>query len=152
MIRLTRLADYGVMVMTHLAMHPQSVHAAADVAEEMHLPLPTVSKILGAAARGGLVESRRGLKGGFALARAPESITVAEIVSALEGPIAITDCLDETTADCNLESLCPTRGHWQKINAAIKKALDDVTLNDLTQTPVFPPAEAETGIEADQHK
>lgn len=133
MIRLTRLADYGVLVMTHIAGRPESVHAAADVAEEIHLPAPTVSKILGAMARGGLLESHRGLKGGFSLARPAEEITVGEIISAVDGPIALTECLDDGSGDCALESLCPTRAHWQKINGAIKKALDEVTLADLMQ-------------------
>lgn len=133
MIRLTRLADYGVLVMTHIAARPESVHAAADVADEIRLPPPTVSKILGAMARGGLLQSHRGLKGGFSLARPAEDITVGEIISAVDGPIALTDCLDDGTSDCALESLCPTRGHWQKINGAIKKALDEVSLADLMQ-------------------
>lgn len=139
MIRLTRLADYGVVVMTHIAYQPDAVHAAADVAEDIHLPPPTVSKILGAMARAGLLTSHRGLKGGFSLSRPAADITMGEIISALEGPIAITDCLDNGGGDCSLESLCPTRGHWQKINGAIKKALDDVSLEDLVQPAQFPP-------------
>ena len=137
MIRLTRLADYGVVVMTHIAYRPENVHAAAEVAEVVNLPLPTVSKILGAMARGGLLESHRGLKGGFSLARPAACITVGEIISAVDGPIALTDCLDDGSSDCALESLCPTRGHWQKINGAIKKALDEVSLGDLVQPPQF---------------
>jgi FeS assembly SUF system regulator len=139
MIRLTRLADYGVVVMTHIAYHPETVHAAADVAEDIRLPLPTVSKILGAMGRAGLLTSHRGLKGGFALSRPAAEITMGEIISALDGPIAITDCLDDGGGDCSLEALCPTRGHWQKINGAIKKALDEVSLEDLVQPVSFPP-------------
>jgi len=150
MIRLTRLADYGVVVMTHIAYQPDAVHAAADVAEEIHLPLPTVSKILGAMGRAGLLTSHRGLKGGFALSRPACEITMGEIISALEGPIAITDCLDGGGSDCSLEALCPTRGHWQKINSAIKKALDEVTLDDLVQPTRFPPLEAGVRVAAGQ--
>jgi FeS assembly SUF system regulator len=138
MIRLTKLADYGVVVMTHIAYQPDAVHAATDVAEDIHLPSPTVSKILGAMARAGLLTSHRGLNGGFQLARPATEITVGEIISAVEGPIAITDCLGDDGGDCSLEALCPTRGHWQKINGAIKKALDEVTLDDLVQPAQFP--------------
>jgi FeS assembly SUF system regulator len=138
MIKLTRLTDYSVVVMTHLAFSPERVHAATDVAEEIRLPLPTVSKILGSMARAGLLKSHRGLNGGFSLARPLSEISVGEIISAVEGPIAITDCLDDGPSDCSLEALCPTRFYWQKINDAIKKALDAVSLEDLVQRPQFP--------------
>lgn len=141
MIRMTRLADYSVMVMTRLAYTPDETATATDIARDTGLPFPTASKIMGAMARAGLLTSHRGLKGGFSLARSPAEITAGDIISAVEGPIAVTECIDDSPGDCNLESLCPTRGHWQRINEAIKTALDRVTLDDLAQPIVFPTPE-----------
>jgi FeS assembly SUF system regulator len=131
MIRLTRLADYAVVLMSHMAYHPDELYNAADTAEATGLPMPTVSKILSVMAKGGLLASHRGLNGGFKLARVPAEITVADIVSIVDGPIALTECVDEEAGDCSFELACPARGPWHKINAAVRRALEDVTLADI---------------------
>jgi FeS assembly SUF system regulator len=105
------------------------------VASEAHLPPPTVSKLLRLLAKEGLLASHRGVKGGYGLARPAEDITVGSIIKALEGPIAITTCTNDTPGECEHESLCPVRGHWHLINLAIRQALDSITLADMAAHP-----------------
>ena len=131
MIRISRLTDYGIVVMTYMATHPDGVESAHDVADGAHLRLPTVSKLLRLLAREGLLVSRRGTNGGYRLARPAEEISVAAIIRALEGPIALTSCTIETPGECEYEPTCPVRGHWQKINHAIRVGLESVRLADL---------------------
>jgi FeS assembly SUF system regulator len=135
MIRISRLTDYGIVLMTHMATHAERVHNATEVASEAHLPLPTVSKLLRLLAKEGLLESHRGVKGGYGLARRAEEITVGSIIKALEGPIALTTCTTDSPGDCEHEPLCPVRGHWYLINLAIRQALDSVTLTDMAAQP-----------------
>lgn len=134
MLRISRLTDYGTMILVHLASQPGRVCSASDVALETRLALPTVQKLLKGLARGELVRSVRGAEGGYALARTPESITAAEILDVLEGPLGITEC---STADshCELEDGCPVGGAWQKLNRAIRRSLEDLTLADMVQPP-----------------
>jgi FeS assembly SUF system regulator len=139
MLRVTKLADYGIVMLTHLAHHSEHVqHNARDLSLEVGLPLPVVSKILKLLAREGLLISHRGTKGGYGLARPPSEISVAEIIRALEGPIAITECTDKIHGDCSLELLCPVKSNWHRINAAIHEALEKITLAEMTQ-PLLPP-------------
>jgi len=140
MIRLSKLADYAVVLVSHMASDPIARHSAADLAKMTHIPPPTVSKILGALARGGLLQSHRGLNGGFSLARAPQDVSVADVVNAVEGPIAVTHCLDHGQGDgaCDILATCRMAGYWQRINTAIDGALKDITFAELS-TPL--PAE-----------
>jgi FeS assembly SUF system regulator len=132
MIRIGRLTDYGIVLMSHVATNPVVDHSAAEIASEARLPLPTVSKLLRILAKEGLLISHRGAKGGYSLARPAEQISVAGIIGAIEGPVALTLCTTgEHTGDCELELCCPVRGHWQKINRAVRNALEDVTLADI---------------------
>ena len=130
MIRVTKLADYGILLMTWLAYretlpkHRGKRRTAPVVATETGLPTPTVSKLLRIMTRAGLLDSQRGATGGYALAREPSSISMADIIQAIEGPIALMDCLSETSPDCDVVSLCPTRTNWDRINQAILSALD----------------------------
>lgn len=139
MIRLSRLADYGMILMTHIASSPEPLHTAHAVAAATHVPEPTAAKILKALSRSELLDSHRGAGGGYELARSPHDITTAEIIAALDGPIALTECLDVHTGPCVLETFCPTRGHLHKINQAIHRALDDITLADLASPFPLPP-------------
>jgi FeS assembly SUF system regulator len=131
MIRLSRLADYGVMLACHMAAQSDRSHNAFDLAGATGLPAPTVSKLLAALARSGVLVSHRGAKGGYRLARLPAMITAADIVSAVDGPIAITVCIEQGDGACDVESLCPTRRGWRRINDAICLALESVTLAEL---------------------
>ena len=131
MIRLSKLADYGIVMMTNMARHPKRQHSAAEIAAESHIPLPMASKILKSLARAGLLASHRGAKGGYGLARDAEAITVAEVIGALEGPIALTSCIEDGPGECGIESLCPARANWQRINDAIRHALEQITMAEM---------------------
>jgi FeS assembly SUF system regulator len=130
MLRMSRLTDYGTMILVHLASRGGHLCSASDVAASTHVALPTVQKILKLLARSGLIVSVRGAGGGYALSREPESISAADILDVLEGPVAITEC-SLADSHCELESLCPVGGAWQRINKSIRMALDDITLADL---------------------
>jgi len=130
MIRITKQTDYGIVLLTHLAAQPERQYNAPELAAEAHLPLPMVSKILKLLARENLLLSHRGVKGGYSLARQPEAISMAEIISALEGPIAITECIS-VEGDCSHEPLCPVRSNWRRINQAVRSALAGITLAEM---------------------
>ena len=143
MFRLSKTTDYGIVLLAQLASEAGqagdgSPGAAArsqnarTLAEASELPVPMVSKILKALSREGLLESQRGAKGGYALARAPEELTVAEMIRVLEGPVALTDCAVGAEV-CEHESLCAMRAPWQVINRVVEQALSDVTLADLVR-------------------
>ena len=132
MLRISRLTDYGTVVLAHLADNEGRRISAADVAAETGLAVPTVSKLLKSLARAGLVESTRGSHGGYLLARPAPSISAAEIIDALEGPLSITECSAEE-GSCDFEQICGVGVAWQRINLAIRRALDDVSLADLLQ-------------------
>lgn len=133
MIRLTKLSDYGIVLLTHLALEPGRMTNAPELAHETSLPQPMVSKILKLLARGGLLTSHRGVKGGYGLARSPEAITVAEIITALEGPIAMTECVAHAPGACSQEPICPNRSNWQILNEVVREALGRVTLAAMTR-------------------
>jgi FeS assembly SUF system regulator len=132
MIRITRQTDYGIVLLTHLAAHLERRYNAPELAAEAHLPLPMVSKILKLLTREGLLDSHRGIKGGYSLARQPEEISMAEIITALEGPIAITECIDEASG-CMHQPLCRAHSNWQRINDALRIALDGISLAEMTR-------------------
>jgi len=131
MLRMSKITDYGIVVMSHLASESDRPHTAAELALETQVSQPTVSKILKLLTREGLLESYRGAKGGYRLARNAGAISMAEIIDALEGPIAITECSSES-GTCDQEPHCSVRSHWQWINQTIHKALDDVSLAEMT--------------------
>ncbi len=133
MFRMTRLTDYGIVLLACAARDPRRPpRSARDLAAEARVPGPTASKILKRLAAHGLLSARRGVKGGFALARPAREITVAGIVSALEGPVAITVCTAHGER-CDLERVCGVRNNWRKINRAVFQALEGITLADMIQ-------------------
>lgn len=131
MIRLTNLADYAVVVMTAAARSSDARLSAACVALATGIPAPTVAKLMGTLKRAGLLASTRGVSGGFRLARATTTISVADIVEAVDGPIALTSCQHGTVSACALEGSCAVRPHWGPINHAVRAALAAVTLAEL---------------------
>jgi FeS assembly SUF system regulator len=138
MIRLSRLTDYAVALLSHMgkAQSP-ALWAAADLAEKSGLQLPTVAKILKMLAKSGLISAHRGASGGYRLARAAADISVAEIIEAMDGPIAITDCTTGSAhSGCNIESICPMSDGWNKVNRAVRKALEDVSLDEMSASPL----------------
>lgn len=133
MLRMSRVTDYGLVLLTHLAAgDPARVHNARELAESAHLPLPMVSKILKALAREGFLASHRGVKGGYTLARLPADVSVVEVIDALEGPIALTEC---GSGSCEREASCRVRAPWQRINKVVRQSLEDVRLADLVGPP-----------------
>lgn len=137
MIRMTKQADYGIVLLTQMAGEPERLFNAHELADEVQLPLPTVSKILKILGRAELLESHRGAKGGYCLGREADNISVADIITALDGPIAITECIDDTPGICSQESFCAVRGNWQRINHAIRGALENIALAEMTH-PIGP--------------
>jgi FeS assembly SUF system regulator len=136
MIRITKQTDYGIVLMTQLASRPERAFNAPELAAEAGLPLPMVSKILKLLVREGLLASHRGAKGGYSLSLAPEEISMASIVAALEGPIAITECI-AVSGDCSHEALCKVRSNWGRINDAVRQALEGISLAEMTH-PLTP--------------
>ena len=132
MIKLSRLADYSIVLMTQLAGRPSTLMQAPDLALVTGLPVPTVAKTMKQLVQAGLVESQRGAKGGYVLVREATDIPVTEIIAAVDGPIALTECTVPDESGCEHETLCPTRTNWRKINDAVIGALREVTLADMT--------------------
>lgn len=133
MFRLSKTTDYGIVLMAQLASVPgHAPQNARELAAASELPVPMVSKILKALAREGLLVSQRGAKGGYALARPPERLQVAEMIRVLEGPVALTDCAIGP-ALCAHETMCTVREPWQVISRVVERALADVTLADLVK-------------------
>lgn len=131
MMKLSRMADYAVVLMTHMAADPGRNFTAQGLADRSHLPQPTVAKVMARLARGGLLRSLRGVKGGYGLAREPAAIVVADIVGLMDGPIALTDCLSGGAVICGVQHNCPSRAGVEKVNAILRDALSSVTLEDL---------------------
>ena len=131
MIRLSRLSDYGIVLMTQLAARPGVLTTAPELALTSGLPVPTVSKVLKSMAQDGLLESQRGIKGGYALLRPAAEISVADIIRSLEGPIALTECTEAEGGNCDIEPSCPTRTNWVRINDAVVGALEGITLAEM---------------------
>ena len=136
MFKVSKLTDYGTMLMTEMAHQPQKVFSAAELAKSVHLTSGTVSKLLKILAKQGLLTSYQGKSGGYRLSKRPEHINLAEVISALEGPIAITEC-SEHDSHCDIESLCHTRRNWQKINQIIYRDLSKVSLAEMLR-PIVP--------------
>ena len=133
-MRLSSMADYAVVTMSAAARHCGMVRvSAAQLAAETGLPVPTVQKVVSLLTAAGLLRSSRGVGGGLKLARPAAAISLADIVEAIEGPIALTPCVDSGKHDCGLESACTVRPHWGVVNAAMRGALADVPLTRLAE-------------------
>lgn len=131
MLRISKLTDYGTVILACLAAQPERMLTATEVAERTKVGLPTVSKLLKKLQRSGLVASTRGSHGGYQLARPAAEITAARILDALEGPFALTECSGEHSS-CGIEGSCRVGHTWQRVNAAIRRALSDITLAQLS--------------------
>lgn len=133
-MRLSSMADYAVVTMTAAARHCGGVRVSAtQIADETGLPVPTVQKLVSRLTAAGLLRSSRGVGGGLKLARPAAAITLADIIEAVEGPIALTSCCEQGRHDCTLEEACAVRPHWAIVNAAMRGALADVPLTRLVE-------------------
>ena len=137
MLKMSKLADYGMVLLLHAAGDPGAgeVHTARSLAQAARLPRPTVTKILKSLTRAGLLTSQRGVAGGYALARPLEAITIVDVLSAIDGPPALTQCTDASAAECERETICPTRANWRLIHRTVLSALESLTLADLAAPP-----------------
>jgi FeS assembly SUF system regulator len=135
MLRLSKLTDYAVVVLVRLS-HADTVQTSPGIAAAIGIPEPTVAKVLKTLAAGGLVASQRGAHGGYRLMRKLAAIPVADVIAAIDGPIALTACVDGTTGSCESEGLCPMRGRWDPVNEAIQQALSAITLADMQQASI----------------
>src|SRR5689334_10670543 len=131
MIRLGKLTDYGLLLMAEIARTPGKLHTARDLSAFAKLPLPTVSKVLKTLLQSRLLMSHRGTRGGYSLVREPRSIAITEIISSLEGPLALTECSSDVSGLCDLEPSCPMKDNQRIINQVIHGALAKVMLSDL---------------------
>lgn len=130
MLRISKLTDYATVILARLAADPARRFTAGQIAGETRLAAPTVSKLLKQLQRRGLVSSTRGLHGGYLLARPALQITAAQILDALEGPMALTECAG-SESHCCIESSCLTGRAWQRVNLAIRRSLQEITLLEL---------------------
>jgi FeS assembly SUF system regulator len=130
MLRLSKLTDYAVVVLVRLA-GMDSVQTSPGIAAATGIPEPTVSKVLKILACSDLVSSQRGPRGGYRLNRDLAAIPIADVIAAIDGPIALTACVEGSTSGCVSEGLCPMRGRWDPVNEAIFKALTEITLADM---------------------
>ncbi len=148
-MRLSSMADYAVVTMRAASRHCGSVRTSAtQLAEETRIPLPTTQKLVSLLSRGGLLKSSRGAGGGIQLARPAAAISLADIIEAVEGPIAMTACVENGRHDCGLEQACQVKPHWGVVNDAIRGALDNVSLASLSDTG---PARQATPITESAH-
>lgn len=127
MFKINRFADYATIVMDYMAQNPNKTYNAREIAENTPVHLPTVTKILKLLAKNQLLESHRGAKGGYSLTRAPEDISIAAIIEAIDGPLALTKCSD-AHGYCELEPLCNTRHNWRTISHIVYDVLAQINL------------------------
>jgi len=137
MIKFSRLADYAVVILATLAQRDEGLMTASCISNNTSLPEPTVSKVLKKLAGGGLLISVRGASGGYKLAAAPENLSVAKIVVAVDGPVSLTACVEGSEVECDYECFCPVKGRWDGVNAAIRKSLEGISLSDMIARDIY---------------
>ena len=146
MLRISKIVDYGTLVLTHMASQPSCVCSASDLAGALGLGQPIVSKVLKLLNQHGLVVSQRGAHGGYKLSRAPEQINIAQVIDALEDqPFGLTECT-ATPGLCSVEADCHIRSHWQRINTIVRQSLEAVSIAEMVRSDgsQFPPARSPT--------
>jgi len=147
-IRINKLTDYGIVIAVRIAKEEsERLHTAREIAEDTHVPQPTVTRLLKQLARSGILTSTRGAAGGYSLAQPAETIPVARLVEALEGPIALTEC-SNTVCSCALEDYCAVEAPWQTVSLAVRNALETVTLADMAQPSLALPLVPLGGVQA----
>lgn len=133
MFRLNKLTDYAVVILSHMARH-QTQHSTSVLASDTNVNEPTVAKVLKDLVKAGLVTSTRGAAGGYKLKGAPEEINIRQVIEAIEGPIALADCVEGHATGCAAMS-CGMRGNWEQVNEVIVTALENVKLIDMMRAP-----------------
>ncbi len=135
MLRLSKLTDYAVVVLVRLS-REQGMQTSPGIAATTGIPEPTVAKVLKTLAAGGLVASQRGARGGYRLLRPLAAIPVADVITAVDGPIALTACVEGSIVECESQCMCPMRWRWDPVNEAIQQALANITLADMQEAAI----------------
>ncbi len=128
MIKLSKMTDYAVVILADMAGRQSNQTSAAMIAQSTKLPEPTVSKVLKLLARQNIVSSMRGASGGYSLNKTPEQITMALVITATDGPITLTACVDQSSECCDRSAHCSIKGKWNPVNKAMMNALEKVSL------------------------
>jgi len=141
MIRFSRMADYGVLLLGHFARHEAALASSKDLADLYHMPRTVVANLLKEFSKAGLLESRRGLHGGYKLARAPADISLLDVLNVIDGPVQLIDCAvdDLSTGNCGYEDVCPSRSPMRGVHRRIIALLEDVSLEQLMQPQLVQP-------------
>lgn len=140
MLRLSKLTDYAVVVLIRLSEQGcEPVQTSPGIALATGVPEPTVAKVLKALSGASLVASQRGARGGYRLARTLDRVTIADVIAAIDGPIALTACVDGSGGCCDVQNVCAVKGRWDLVNDAIRDALAAITLAEM-RTASVPPA------------
>jgi FeS assembly SUF system regulator len=137
MLKLSKLTDYAVVVLVRLS-EASGIQTSGGIAATTGVPEPTVAKVLKIMTTAGLVLSHRGARGGYRLAKPLATISIAEVIMAIDGPIALTACVEHSSTVCDASSLCPVKGRWDTVNTAIQDALSAISLADMRPTCFFP--------------
>jgi FeS assembly SUF system regulator len=135
MLRLSKLTDYAVVVLVRLAGAP-AMQTSPGIAAATGVPEPTVAKVLKTLSAGGLVTSQRGARGGYRLQRRLDEIPIADVITAIDGPIALAACVEGSATECESQAMCPMRGRWDPVNDAIRQALNAITLADMQMAAI----------------
>jgi len=128
--KVNKLTDYATVVLIDVA-RSETRLSSFQLARRTGIPLPTVAKLMKSLGRAGLVQASRGATGGYAIGRETRGITIADIIQAVEGPIALTACADTSEEHCGMEKTCPVQGKWNRVNQNVRAALQEVTLADM---------------------
>ncbi|HEX5010190.1 MAG TPA: Rrf2 family transcriptional regulator [Planctomycetota bacterium] len=138
MIRFSRMADYGVLLLGHFASHEQALASTSELAETYHMPRPVVANLLKEFCKAGLLESRRGLHGGYRLARPATDISLLDVLSVIDGPVQLIDCavldIAGASGQCGYEDVCPSRSPMRAVHRRIIDLLDGISLSELLKT------------------
>jgi FeS assembly SUF system regulator len=137
MLKLSKLTDYAVVVLVRLS-EESGIQTSGGIAANTGVPEPTVAKVLKIMTTAGLVLSQRGARGGYRLAKPLATISIVEVIMAIDGPIALTACVEHSATVCDASSLCPVKGRWDTVNTAIRDALSAISLADMRPTCFFP--------------
>ena len=139
MIRISKMADYGVLLLGHFAQHEDCLTSSAELATTYHMPRAVVSNLLKEFSRAGLLESRRGLRGGYRLARPASQITLLEMLNAIEGPVQLIECAaDDGTTPCGYEGVCPSRSPMQAVHRRLVRLFESISLAELMHAAPAP--------------
>ncbi len=134
MLRMSKLADYAFVILSHMMESPSENWSASSLASSTSLPLPTVAKLMKLLARGGIVGAQRGAAGGYAFIKDPSALSIVQIIEAVDGPISLTECagkaVGKKTCDCAVGGVCPIQENWKRVNGSVMESLEKVKLSE----------------------